>query len=208
MWLKKHWVAIAGLFFTALYIYLQLLQWKAHGDDLMLTAASIVVTSILWMALLMAIGRYWGMQSGGGTPPPLPQATPNTRTPTVGVTLHDAIIEDYAQGLNYPRKLRLYLSNEGNEISLGKGKWVADGVGIQAGKPATCEYQTKDHLGKWDAESSFKTVHAGQWFRLYVGLDSTTQEQQLKNMASNHSLGVLQIPVRVDGIDVILNIRP
>jgi hypothetical protein len=58
-WLGKHGAALSGLFLTALFIYLQLVVWKKHGDDLMLTAASIVVTCSLWMILLLAIVRYW-----------------------------------------------------------------------------------------------------------------------------------------------------
>jgi hypothetical protein len=53
--LKEHWGAVAALFLTALYLYLQLLVWRKHGDDLMLTAGSIVVTSALWILLLAAI---------------------------------------------------------------------------------------------------------------------------------------------------------
>jgi hypothetical protein len=132
------------------------------------------------------------------------QATP----PTVGITLRNAVVEDYVPGLNYPRKLRLYLSNESNEVDLGKGKWIADGIGLQIGKPPTCEYETKDHLGKWIGEASFKRIPSGKWFRLYVGLDSTVEEQKIKAMAEGHSLGVLQIPARVDGADVLINIRP
>lgn len=58
MWLQKHWLGLSGLLLTALYIYLQLLQWQRHGDDLMLTAASILVTVILWSVLIVSIGRY------------------------------------------------------------------------------------------------------------------------------------------------------
>ena len=61
-WLAKHWaalLAVVGIFLTGLYIYLQLLQWQKHGDDLMLTAANVVVTVLLWAVLLAAIVRYW-----------------------------------------------------------------------------------------------------------------------------------------------------
>jgi hypothetical protein len=57
--LKEHWGAVAALFLTALYLYLQLLVWRKHGDDLMLTAGSIVVTSALWILMLAAISKYW-----------------------------------------------------------------------------------------------------------------------------------------------------
>ena len=53
-WLKKHWATSTGLFLSGLYIYLQLLEWKRHGDDLMLTAVSILVTVVLWTILIAA----------------------------------------------------------------------------------------------------------------------------------------------------------
>src|SRR5580658_630660 len=59
MWFQKHWVALCGLSLTALFIYLQLLQWQRHGDDFMLTAATIIVTGLLWIVLVVAIFRYW-----------------------------------------------------------------------------------------------------------------------------------------------------
>jgi nucleoside 2-deoxyribosyltransferase len=140
------------------------------------------------------------------TPPAT--AMPVKTPPIIGIMLHDTVIEGYIPGLNYPRKLRLYLSNEGSDIDLGRGKWITEGVGLQAGKPSTCEYEVKNHLGKWTGESSFKTVYSGQWFRLYVGLDSTMQEEKLKAMAKNHSLGILEIPARTDETDVVIKIRP
>jgi hypothetical protein len=135
---------------------------------------------------------------------------PPKTIPLVGVTLRDAIVEPYDHNpkLHYPRKLRLYLSNDGSDIELGKGSWLSEGVGLQKGEPSRCEYQIKNHLGEWDQESSIKMVLAGKWFRLYVGLDSTVEEQKLRALAKEHSLGVLQIPARVDGVDVFLRIRP
>lgn len=56
--LQKHWAAITGMALTALYIYLQLVQWQLHGDDLMLTAANIVITVGLWTTLLTGIFHY------------------------------------------------------------------------------------------------------------------------------------------------------
>ena len=54
---KKHWPALIGLFLSGLYIYLQLLVWRKHGDDLMLIAGSIVVTVVLWIVLIVAINH-------------------------------------------------------------------------------------------------------------------------------------------------------
>jgi hypothetical protein len=58
-WFGKYRVVLCGLFLSALYIYLQLVVWKKHGDDLMLTTTNIVVTCSLWTLLLIAIVRYW-----------------------------------------------------------------------------------------------------------------------------------------------------
>jgi len=58
-WLQQHWAALSGIFLSALYVYLQLVVWKRHGDDLMLTAINIAVTSCLWVILLVAIGTYF-----------------------------------------------------------------------------------------------------------------------------------------------------
>ena len=65
MWLQKHLWAIVSTFLAALYVSLQLLQWKKHGDDLMMVAVSITATVALWLFPLWTIGRYWrdGRQS-------------------------------------------------------------------------------------------------------------------------------------------------
>jgi hypothetical protein len=138
----------------------------------------------------------------------VPELPVNPKPPVFGITLHDTFIEPYVAGLNYPRKVRLYLSNDGSDIDLGKGNWIADGAQLQPDKPPTCEYEVKDHLGKWSGEAPFKSIPSGKWFRLYVGLDSKIQEEQLKAMAKDHSLGVLRIPARVDDTDVVIAIRP
>src|ERR1700728_733453 len=58
-WLAKHWLTVAAVLISALYVYLQLLQWRNHGDDLMPVAANLCVTAVLWIVLAAAIGRYW-----------------------------------------------------------------------------------------------------------------------------------------------------
>ena len=57
--LAKHWATLCGLFLSGLYVYLQLVVWKKHGDDLMLTAANILVTCSLWAVLLVASATYF-----------------------------------------------------------------------------------------------------------------------------------------------------
>jgi hypothetical protein len=54
----KHWLTLAAMFLSGLWLYLQLLQWKKHGDDFMLTAATIVVTAALWAVLIAAYAKY------------------------------------------------------------------------------------------------------------------------------------------------------
>ena len=103
-------------------------------------------------------------QTGGSSSPP----------PTIGLTVRETVVEPYdtTPGRNYPRKMRVYLSNDGDEIHLGKGKWITDGVGVQKGRAQACMYELKDHLGKFSGETDTKIVPSGKWFRLYVGLDS------------------------------------
>lgn len=128
--------------------------------------------------------------------------------PIIGLTLHDAVVEPLKPGLGYPLKLRLYFSNDGDEIHLGVGKWNAEGMGIQKGKSSACQYELKDHLGKWSGEAPDKLVPSGKWVRLYVGLDSTVAEDKAQQMKADHTLGVLQIPAIVAGVNVVLKMRP
>lgn len=133
-----------------------------------------------------------------------------TVVPVIGVTLHLSVIEplDRTPGRRYPRKLRLYFSNDGENIDLGVGKWIPDRVGTQSGEPSACQYELKDHLGKWFGETATKTVASAKWFRLYVGLDSSIDEDKLQQMAKDHALGVLEVPAIVAGANVLLKIRP
>jgi hypothetical protein len=132
-----------------------------------------------------------------------------TRQSAIGLTLHAIEVEAISPGLNYPRKLRMYLSNDGDDVELGIGKWIPEGIDIQGGKQPSCQYELKEHLGRWAGESPTKVVASGRWVRLYVGIDSTVAENKVQQMKASHELGVLQIPARVAGIvDVVLKIRP
>src|ERR1700689_1161552 len=57
--IREHFVGIAGIFLSALYMYLQIQVWKKHGDDVTMQALGIVGTMGLWAFLLIAIARYW-----------------------------------------------------------------------------------------------------------------------------------------------------
>ena len=61
---KRHWLvsmgigaAVVGVLLQALWLYLQILQWKAHGDDYMGVALNVAVTVTLWSVLGFAIYR-------------------------------------------------------------------------------------------------------------------------------------------------------
>jgi hypothetical protein len=138
-------------------------------------------------------------------------ASASSLKPSIGLTLHQTVVEAYdnTPGRHYPRKVRMYFSNDGDEIQLGKAKWIAEGIGIQKGKPGICMYEFKDHhLGKFSGETDTKLVPPGKWFRLYVGLDSSISEDEIQLMKAENRLGVLQIPVRLSGVDMFIQIRP
>lgn len=55
MKLQKHWSAIIGIFLSLLYIILQIVQWKRHGDDL----TGVAIIGVLSGVLVLVIFRYW-----------------------------------------------------------------------------------------------------------------------------------------------------
>ena len=57
--LHKHWLPLAGFLLYCLWFVLQLEEWKKHGSDYMLLTANFVVTTLLWVILCIAIGKYW-----------------------------------------------------------------------------------------------------------------------------------------------------
>ncbi len=146
------------------------------------------------------------------SPEPVVIAASNRKNvvPTVGITLRETAVEAYdnTPGRHYPRKLRLYCSNDGDDIHLGIGKWIAGQVGLQAGKPPACSYEMKNHLGKFSDESSDKFIPSGKWFRLYVGIDSTVSDKDLTQMTIDRSFGILEIPAEVGGVPVKVRICP
>jgi hypothetical protein len=57
-WLEKNWIGLVTLFISGLYLYLQIREWKKHGDDFGSATFVVVVTAILWVLLAIAIGLY------------------------------------------------------------------------------------------------------------------------------------------------------
>jgi hypothetical protein len=56
--LKNHWIALWSVFLAAMYFYFQLRQWQRHGDDFMFLGVNVIITFILYVILIAAIGRY------------------------------------------------------------------------------------------------------------------------------------------------------
>ena len=67
--------------------------------------------------------------------------------PTVGLNFRNSAMDPYATGRTYPRKLNVYLSNDGDDIRLGEAKWIKDQVELQADKPPRIMYLLRNHPG-------------------------------------------------------------
>ncbi len=131
-------------------------------------------------------------------------------TPTIGLVLTRSEVEPYDENpeRSYPRKLRLYFNNEGDSIRLGRAIWCAEGVGIQTGKEFGCYYQLALAPGRFDSEASEKDMPSGRRGRLYVGLDSSKDKVEIQRLHKERNLGVLRIPVNVNGVAVVITVRP
>jgi hypothetical protein len=125
----------------------------------------------------------------------------------VGLNFRSSDIAPYISGLGYPRKLNVYLSNDGDDIHLGVAKWVNERVGPQAGMPPRVMYLLRNRPGgPWESESTEKTVPAGMWVKMWVGLDSTVSESDLTQWCKDRRLGIVEIPVTISGAAVTLRI--
>jgi hypothetical protein len=58
-WWSRHGISLAALILYIIWFYIELQNWKKHGDDYTMLVVNIVVTTALWILLLVAIGRYW-----------------------------------------------------------------------------------------------------------------------------------------------------
>ena len=197
------WGLCGGAVLTALVWLLQRLKGSL---DYIVDAAVLIGGSAIMFFIAKANHDQRLVQPNGS-----PSVTaPPSVIPTIGITLRETVIEPYdsAPGRHYPRKLRLYLSNDGEDIHLGAGKWIPDQVGAQAGKPPVCIYEIKNNLGKFDGESSDKFIAAGKWFRLYVGIDSSLSDEKLNQAKKDRRLGLLEIPAEMRGAGIKLRICP
>jgi hypothetical protein len=59
MWLRKHWVGLAGILLPALYLYLQIQVWKQQGYDFSIVTLGILGTVGIWVFMIVAMSRYW-----------------------------------------------------------------------------------------------------------------------------------------------------
>ena len=58
-WLSKHSVGLLCLLATVVWLITQIIEWRKHGEDLVLTAINIAITLLLWSLLMIAARRYW-----------------------------------------------------------------------------------------------------------------------------------------------------
>jgi hypothetical protein len=121
---------------------------------------------------------------------------------TASLNFRSSDIAPYVSGIGYPRKLNVYLSNDGDDIHLGIAKWTNDRVGLQAGMPPRIVYLLKDHpVGQFHSESLDKFVPSGMWVKIWVGLnsDSTVPESDLIQWCKDRRLGIVEIPATISG---------
>ena len=62
-------------------------------------------------------------------------------------------------------------------------------------------------LGQWESESNVKFVPSGKWVRVWVGLDSTVQDGELKRLAEEGRLGILEMPAEISGVPLKIRIH-
>jgi hypothetical protein len=118
--------------------------------------------------------------------------------PIVGLTFRGSWMEFDPTQIR-PRKLRLQFSNDSQEdIHLENARWIKDRIGTQAGKPiVNISFRIKSD--EWDWGLTERTVAPGQWFRIWVGLDSSVPESELEKLTERDRLGILEIPAVISG---------
>jgi hypothetical protein len=181
--------------------------WRLHDKGANLTwagelwiflPAGIIASAVVYAGFLhLKASRQSISAPASVLVPPRHQAVP-----AVGITLRETVVEPYdnAPGRHYPRKLRLYCSNDGDDTHLGTGNWIPEQVGLQINRPPACQYELKDHLGRFSGEAPTKYIPHGKWFRLHVGIDSSVSDKDLDQMKKDRSFGILQIPAEVNGL--------
>jgi hypothetical protein len=148
------------------------------------------------------------LQASSSSQPEMVPTRSNQIGPTVGLTFRSRDVQyDRAPGRNYPSKLNVYFSNDGDDIHLGVAKWIKDQVGLQAGKPQGIVYLLKNHLGRWQSESIDKFVPSGSWVKMWVGLDSSVPDNELKQLTEEGRLGILEIPAEIAGAAIRIRIH-
>lgn len=175
-WLKAHWMAVAGLFLTALYIYLQLLQWKRHGDDLTLTAAKIVVTCGLWVFLLIAILKARQKQN-----PPSDPIVPHEPklSKLVIFSANYAAIEGGGKMYDVTECLRMMTSSDSLILDIENHNFVVEGYPNFVPKDPKPERLKRLEVEySWDNEPSL-TIKRDEHSRLVLPEDS--EIKRLKN---------------------------
>jgi hypothetical protein len=206
-----------GAFVVTAIMAVLAVVWRLHDEHTSVDWSNLSIflpSGIMVAALIVAAVLNWKASKQHNVSSiesaPIPRTTPSKTAPVIGIAVREVVVEPYDQtpGRHYPRKLRLYCSNDGDDIQLGIGVWVPDQIGLQVGQPPVCSYEIKDNLGRWSGEAPSKYIASGKWFRLYVGLDSRVSDRELDRMKTQSSFGTLEISAEVSGVAVKIRIRP
>jgi hypothetical protein len=115
---------------------------------------------------------------------------------------------NYTPRENFPLKLHVIWTNEGEEIRLGKPQWKADRLSTQGGNLGQkLMHRYKVSLGKEGTESEELVAKHGQRGELWLGLDPSVDVEQARLWNVGSQLGVLVLPVTVRNITTEVQIR-
>ncbi len=112
--------------------------------------------------------------------------------------------------ITYKSKLRVTLQNSSlQHIDAKKPDWISsDGyVPFQAGPGIWSVLQAPKAMGGWDDEKPMLHLPPGCSFRASVGLDDGFSVQEINRRHATEHVGLLIIPVTVDGIEMEWRVR-
>jgi hypothetical protein len=187
-----------------------------------------VLTSLglpLWQAIILGAGlaaflalpiwlrRQFKRSEHGPGETSVPRAKSEARAqppiPAVVFVVQQSYV-NYTKGKDIPLKLHMMWANEGEEIRLGRLRWIAENVSYQGqrlGQGLAYRFRVPSGPGKEETESEEVTAKCGQQGELWLGLESSVDVGQVKLWKFWHQLGVLVLPLVVRGVTTEIRIR-
>ena len=109
--------------------------------------------------------------------------------------------------ITYKSKLRIVIRNcTAHTIDVGKPKWEAGRNDVSFQKPfaSSLEIEGTDGWKKnhWQGERDKIQVQPDQVFRLWIGLDQSPDNEELRRRHETLRLGSLELPIKISGYDV------